>query len=152
MLVKPKLFNVNGGEGYEDQVLVGGNPTGISNLNQQRYVWNYYNRFEKMMAAYDPTDTWTYAVAAWRQARATATNQVDFVVGWNEDMYEADVQGVYNYISGTTAGAVGIGLDATNANSALTFAEGSSAAASYFTIIAKYKGFVGVGKHYFAIS
>lgn len=39
MLVKPKLFNVNGGEGYEDQVLVGGNPTGISNLNQQRYGW-----------------------------------------------------------------------------------------------------------------
>lgn len=38
-LVKPRLFNVNGGDSFEDQVMFGGNPTGISNLNQQRYGW-----------------------------------------------------------------------------------------------------------------
>lgn len=38
-LVRPKLFNVNGSDSFEDQALFGGNPSGISNLNQQRYGW-----------------------------------------------------------------------------------------------------------------
>lgn len=39
ILKKPKLFNDLSSDSYEDQVLVGGNPTGISNLNSQRYGW-----------------------------------------------------------------------------------------------------------------
>lgn len=39
MLVKPKLFNKEGSDGFESQLIIGGNPTGISNLNQQRYGW-----------------------------------------------------------------------------------------------------------------
>lgn len=35
----PKLFNETGGDSFEDQALVGGNPTGISNLNNIRYSW-----------------------------------------------------------------------------------------------------------------
>ena len=39
MLTIPKLFNEDGGDGFHDQALVGGNPTGIANLNNVRYTW-----------------------------------------------------------------------------------------------------------------
>lgn len=38
-LVKPLLFNVNGSDNAKDHNIINGNPTGISNLNQQRYPW-----------------------------------------------------------------------------------------------------------------
>lgn len=39
-ILKPtKLFNEAGGDSYEDQALIGGNPTGIANLNNIRYSW-----------------------------------------------------------------------------------------------------------------
>lgn len=40
VLMKPvKLFNEKGGDTFEDQALIGGNPTGIANLNNVRYSW-----------------------------------------------------------------------------------------------------------------
>lgn len=39
MLERVKLFNEAGGDSFEDQALFGGNPTGISNLNNVRYGW-----------------------------------------------------------------------------------------------------------------
>ena len=38
-LVVPKLFNEMGSDSWEDQAIVGGNPTGIANLNNVRYPW-----------------------------------------------------------------------------------------------------------------
>lgn len=38
-LILPKLFNEFGSDSYESQKIVGGNPTGISNLNNVRYPW-----------------------------------------------------------------------------------------------------------------
>lgn len=39
MLNRIKLFNELGGDSFSDQSLFGGNPTGISNLNNIRYGW-----------------------------------------------------------------------------------------------------------------
>lgn len=39
MLKRVKLFNEFGGDSFPDQALFGGNPTGISNLNNVRYNW-----------------------------------------------------------------------------------------------------------------
>lgn len=39
MLIKPKLFNVEGGEDFSSTPIINGNPVGVSNLNQQRYGW-----------------------------------------------------------------------------------------------------------------
>lgn len=40
VMMKPvKLFNEKGGDSFEDQALIGGNPTGIANLNNIRYSW-----------------------------------------------------------------------------------------------------------------
>lgn len=38
-LVKPKIFNLGGSDSYESQAILGGNPTGIANLNNVRYPW-----------------------------------------------------------------------------------------------------------------
>lgn len=38
-LQKPRLFNEQGGDSFEDQALLGGNPSGIANLNNMRYAW-----------------------------------------------------------------------------------------------------------------
>lgn len=34
-----KLFNSDGGDSFDDQAIIGGNPTGIANLNSVRYTW-----------------------------------------------------------------------------------------------------------------
>lgn len=39
ILEKPKLFNEHGSDSPEDQALLGGNPSGIANLNKMKYPW-----------------------------------------------------------------------------------------------------------------
>jgi len=36
---RPKLFNENGTDSYEDKLIFGGNPTGIANMNTVRHQW-----------------------------------------------------------------------------------------------------------------
>jgi ribonucleotide reductase beta subunit family protein with ferritin-like domain len=36
---KPNIFNENGSDLFEDQILIGGNPTGIANMNTVRHQW-----------------------------------------------------------------------------------------------------------------
>ncbi|QEP53268.1 putative glutaredoxin [Acinetobacter phage BS46] len=45
-LEKASIFNENGSDAYEDQLLVGGSPTGIVNLNTVRHQWavSIYNQ------------------------------------------------------------------------------------------------------------
>lgn len=38
-LIKPLLFNIEGNDDMTHQQLIGGNPTGIANLNQIKYKW-----------------------------------------------------------------------------------------------------------------
>jgi hypothetical protein len=57
----------------------------------KRYVWNYYNRVERSMRVVEATDSWTYTTATYRQARAAATNQLDFVVGVAEVLVKGQV-------------------------------------------------------------
>lgn len=47
----------------------------------KRFVWNYYNRVMRTLKVFEATDSWGYNTAAYRQARATATNQVECVIG-----------------------------------------------------------------------
>lgn len=39
MLHIPKLFNEHGSDDFESQAIIGGNPTGVANLNKVRYGW-----------------------------------------------------------------------------------------------------------------
>lgn len=116
----------------------------------KRYVWNCYNRVRRPMRRIDSTDTWSYATHTLRQARANASNQLDFVLGLSEDAVSARVIGTWTQTGTTTAGGtVAIGLDSTTAKatgslagSAVTTAanQNGMAAAALDDIIA-------VGKH-----
>jgi len=113
-----------------------------------RFVWNYYNRVERSMQVLLST-SWTYALPTIRQGNASTTNQLNMVIGIQEDVVVA------NLLVGIFTGAAtiqiwaGIGLDsttavATNATGSVMF---ELTASEYIFIPAQYQGFVGVGKH-----
>jgi hypothetical protein len=52
----------------------------------KRFVYNYYNRVRRPLSKTDTTANWSYSLATIRQARATATNQVEIVNGVAEDV------------------------------------------------------------------
>lgn len=81
-------------------------------------LWNMDNRVDIACEVRDATDTWTYTTNTWRQARANAINQIDYVCGIAEDGGLAIAHGISS-TNATLSGAVqrwtGIGLDSTTA-------------------------------------
>lgn len=78
----------------------------------KRYLWNLYNKADRYLEISDATASWNYTTATWRQARATAANQVDLIVGLAEDRL------IVNLLGGASNGTqawvnVGIGEDST---------------------------------------
>lgn len=82
----------------------------------KRMVWNAYNRVSRPMRRNESTDSWSYATASWRQARAQAANQIEFVVGLAEDEVAASVTCTITPSSASAVnGAVAVGFDSTTA-------------------------------------
>lgn len=114
----------------------------------KRFLWNYSNRVPRAMLVTDATDTWNYTTDTYRQARATATNQVDFIIGVAEVPLVARVRGAFQNTSAGVRASVGIGIDSTSVNSAsLTSGGESSAANEFMHLIAEYTAYPAVGKH-----
>lgn len=114
----------------------------------KRYVWNCYQRKQRVTVKNDATDSWTYATSTWRAANNSTANRFEYVCGLNEDMIEAEILAGAQ-LTNANIGAVGIGIDSTSANSALVFGEfiGTSAGLSAM-LKASYKGYPGAGFHY----
>lgn len=115
----------------------------------KRYVWNYYNRIERFMYAFESTSTWTYSTQTWRQANAAATNQLDLVVGVAEVLIDAQVVGLWNNNASVVNAYVAIGEDSTSSPVAgQLMAVGQCGVNTAFTtsmgILQKY---VPVGRH-----
>jgi hypothetical protein len=94
---------------------------GLVNMVDGRLeLWNMYNRIPVSTFITDLSNTWSIvASSAWRQARASAANQVDFVVGVEDGV---DIKGsAYSRAINSTATlrlvATGIGIDSTVFNS-----------------------------------
>jgi hypothetical protein len=83
----------------------------------KRYVWNYFNRIERHMLVQEASAPWAYTTDTFRQANGAATNQLDFVIGLDEDTISARVSAAAE--NGTTGVAmtVGIGIDSTTSDS-----------------------------------
>jgi hypothetical protein len=82
----------------------------------KRYVWNYYNRLPRAVQRKESTTVWTYTTATWRQANASAANQVDLVVGVAESLLVLHLQVTASSDSGGGSGVhlnLGIGEDST---------------------------------------
>lgn len=119
---------------------------------EKRYCWNYYNGVNRKLYKHDNTDSWTYAVASWRQWRATATNQVEFIIGLNELPVYFLVNGAGRNAAAECYFSIGVGLDQTTANSGDYSLSGNGAASNYFSnSFSLYNNLAGVGFHYLAM-
>lgn len=118
-----------------------------------RYVWNFYNRRDRLLERFESTTTWTYASTTIHQANAAAANQVNFIIGVSEDIVEGRLNAMGSS-QDTVDGVAAFGLDSTS-----TFAADQLIAQAHLTtnatgnIIGRasltsiYRGFPGIGKH-----
>lgn len=120
----------------------GGTTTSVGG---KRFVWNLDNRVSRFLAVKDTTDSWTYTTATFRQARATAGNMVEFVVGIALDGVTVVAQGA-NTNTSTYSANPGIG-DGNATNIANTFGGGSGASVGVATSVARYSGILAAGYH-----
>lgn len=114
-----------------------------------RLVWNYYNRTNRNLLCQDTTGTWNYTTATWRAVNNNTTlgvGRVDMIIGIAEDILEAFSMGFADN-SSPTAGAVGVGLDSTSANSASMWGSGIIGT-STFAVTCQYIAMPAVGYHY----
>lgn len=123
--------------------------TTTEDSDTKRYLWNYYHRAEKRLYKNDTTANWSYTTASWRQARADATNQVEFVCGVAEDAITAESMVYAASAAGSTTGlAAALGLDSTSTPSGLFCGVGSVSSTGSRTG-GTYAGPL-LGRHYLA--
>lgn len=121
--------------------------TTTEDTDAKRFLWNYYNRVQRKMKVFESTSSWTYTTSTWRQARATTTNQLDFIIGWDEVVVDASVGVSYGNGSGASA-EVSIGLDSTTTPSAdCLLTVGPPINGTNAGISNRYVGRPGIGRH-----
>lgn len=98
----------------------------------KRFVWNQYNRAPRNVLKQETTASWTYAVSAWQQTRATSTNQIECVIGI------ADTASFFEYVSMNSGGegTQGIGIDSNTPDDQVSYAYGGHGRALYTKILA----------------
>ena len=83
----------------------------------KRFVWNMFNRVERILKKIESTSSWTYASAVWRPLNNNSENKVEFVLGLNQDpVFLLHTCYVTNSSSGGSA--VGIALDSPSTTNA----------------------------------
>lgn len=80
-------------------------------------VYNAWNQANVMASSIDTGAFYTYASATIRQARASAGNQITYLVGATTDAVNVSTSSCLNTIGTNSAGAFGIGLNITTAYS-----------------------------------
>lgn len=117
----------------------------------KRYVWNYYNRVQRLLKRTESTSTWTYASATVRQANAAAANQVDLVVGVAETCLSLTVS-LAGQNSSSATNIVGIGEDSTTtiASDSVGGLGAGIASGWYAPITATMTHYPAVGRHFYA--
>lgn len=101
-----------------DWILGSGGSGGVAGVLN---VWNAYNRVDVTASVLDSGTTYAYTTATVRQARASAGNQVSFVVGNSEDSASAIYTGFANVSAIGAFIRTGIGVDTTTVFTAGSF-------------------------------
>jgi hypothetical protein len=116
-----------------------------SDSDVQRFVWNAYQRLPRRLKRLEGTNSWTYTTNAWRSWNNDSANQVEVVVGLSEEpLY---LQALLSHYSDPAQYAYcGIGLDATDANSADVSA-GGGGIAGRFTLQSLFNQYLSPGYH-----
>ena len=112
-----------------------------------RYLWNYYNRVARTMKRRDPAASWNYQTAAWRQANASTSNQLNFVVGVAEDQIKSTLSVTASNAS-PTAAYMAIGYDTVSAPTETQ--SGGAVAGTGSNFVAVLNMVPSAGRHYLA--
>lgn len=115
----------------------------------KRFLWNYYNRVARPMLRRESTATWNYTTATVRQANANAANQLDFLVGVQEDAINVNLNAMMQG-TGTVVVAVGLGLDSTTTVNIGQGGNGFTTNSAPGTLVSTYSGLPGLGRHFIA--
>jgi hypothetical protein len=121
----------------------GTNTTEDSALN--RFVYNYRNQQRRPLLITDSTSSWTYS-GSWREARGQITNVWNYVTGMAYEVVTAQVMACASAAINTGNMSVGVGIDNTNANSAILYGSGGQNQGALPTL-AFYRGSPGLGYH-----
>jgi hypothetical protein len=116
----------------------------------KRFVWNFYNRYDRVLLVTDTTDSWTYATAnVWQSLNNSAANRVQFVIGWDDTLVSLSLN-VLAENSGTGGFCVGICIDNNNDTntSIMRGLRGVAAVYNMGWIGADYLDRPGIGFHY----
>lgn len=113
----------------------------------KRLLFNAYNPELRPLLKVDTTASWAYSTAAWRQARASAANQVEYLHGLAGRRVQASVNGIaYNSTTSFQNVAVGLGIDTSTVDSSQR-RSGGVINNRFAPISADYRGYPGLGYH-----
>ena len=117
----------------------------------KRFVWNTYNRVQRIMRVIEAAGGWTYSTAIWRQANGNPANQLEFVRGLDDDGTGCWVYASAVHDSVATAVSAAIGLDSTSAPAAGS-ARITTSISNFLqnSLNPRYVGHPGLGYHYLA--
>jgi hypothetical protein len=115
-----------------------------------RYLFNYYHRVKRLMRRLETTASWTYTTDTIRQANNSTSNQLNFLIGVQEDCVNAFVKGGLSNSSTGIAAYVSIGLDSTTAEATgvLSGAIDTALANARLATHSSYAGYPSAGRHY----
>lgn len=121
---------------------------------RRRLLWNYYHRVTREMVRGDATATWNYTTATLRQANANALNQLEVVVGVQEEALSVTCNGsaMNTGAAGTCAFTTAIGMDSTSVAASNSLTNAVTNTGANFTCLseAAVGVQVAIGFHFFA--
>jgi hypothetical protein len=122
----------------------------INDTYATRHVWNMYNRVLRVMQRTETATSWTYTLAAFREANGSTANRLKFLLGLNEDAVRATARASFTNTSGLVDGHVGIGLDGTGVlmTGAVAAFGTVPSANNYAHAVADWVGNPGLGSHF----
>lgn len=131
--------------------------TGVSGQTEdslaKRYLWNFYHRADRAMRVLEATASWTYTLGAWQQARATATNQLDVVIGVADAFVDVSIHAAASNTNANIERYVGIGYDTVAGPTAGMLTDRGavvSSVAAIIPLIVSLKHAPAVGRHFYA--
>lgn len=93
----------------------------------KRYLWNYYHRQLRTLSVTEATTNWAYTTATVRQARGSAANQVEAMIGLAEAPIDLSLRVMVANSTGGVSVSAGIGADSTTTFDAGAMVSGSAA-------------------------
>lgn len=108
----------------------------------QRYVWNAWNRVNKLLSRIEAAASWTYNSSTARPWNNSTANRLEVVCGQS---FNSDISFIGRFEGGAgVGGALGIGLDTTTAHTDFVYASGTQT-----DLHARFCANIAAGYHFF---